>query len=309
MSTESSSAPKVFGIGLSKTGTSSLTEALNMLGVRSVHYPHDDDTFRELRDGNYRLSVLREYDGVVDIPVAPFFAQLDAQYPGSKFILTVRGREAWLRSIELHWRLMMDWWHNFPQFKRFHEFISACAYGSIGFNAERFSYAYDAHEREVRRHFAGRPHALLVLDICGGEGWERLCPFLGAAVPDVPFPHANEWMHLLMQASQEIASLVPEGAAFILVDEQGFGREVGAGRTVVPFLERDGEYWGAPPDTDTAIRELERLRAAGASFVVFGWPAFWYFDHYTGLREYLDRTSRRVLGNDRVIAYDLRRAS
>ena len=40
-------------------------------------------------------------------------------------------------------------------------------------------------------HFAGRPDDLLVLDVVGGEGWERLCPFLGLAPPDEPFPHFN----------------------------------------------------------------------------------------------------------------------
>jgi hypothetical protein len=126
----------VFGLGLSKTETSSLGEALNLLGVRTVHYPYDDRTFERLTNGDYRLDILEEYQGVVDIPVAPYYAQLDKVYPGSRFILTVREKGAWLRSIETHWRLMMGWWHRFPQFKRFQEFLSAAVYGSIGFNAE-----------------------------------------------------------------------------------------------------------------------------------------------------------------------------
>ncbi len=54
---------KVFGLGLSKTGTSSLTDALNLLGIRSTHYPHDERTYDELRSGNYRLSILEEFYG------------------------------------------------------------------------------------------------------------------------------------------------------------------------------------------------------------------------------------------------------
>jgi 3'(2'), 5'-bisphosphate nucleotidase len=41
---------------------------------------------------------------------------------------------------------------------------------------------------------------LLVLDITAGEGWEKLCPFLGKPIPDIPFPKANvtriRWMDL-----------------------------------------------------------------------------------------------------------------
>ncbi len=299
---------KVFGIGLSKTGTSSLTEALNLLGIRSAHYPHDERTYDELRNGNYRLSILEEYQGVVDIPVAPYFPQLDGEFPGSKFILTIREKEAWLRSCEVHWRLMMEWWHNFPQFKRFHEFISAVVYGAIAFNRGRFAFVYDTHARNARDYFKDRPRDFLVLDICGGEGWEKLCPFLGLPVPDAPFPRANEWMHLLMQASEEIAEVIPAGETFILVDEQGFGRDFAAGRRPVPFLERDGMYWGVPADDAHAISELQRVRDKfGASFIAFGWPAFWWLDHYAELHAHLRSNFRCVLDNDRLIVFDLRR--
>ncbi len=32
---------------------------------------------------------------------------------------------------------------------------------------------------------------LLVLDICAGEGYEQLCPFLNRSLIDEPFPHRN----------------------------------------------------------------------------------------------------------------------
>jgi hypothetical protein len=300
---------KVFGLGLSKTGTSSLTEALNLVGIRSVHYPFDERTLEELKAGCYRLSILEEYQGIMDLPVAPFYAQLDRVYPGSKFILTVRERASWLRSCELHWRLMSEWLENFPQFKRFQEFIGACVYGTHGFNRERFSYVYETHERNVREYFKDRAGDLLLMDICGGEGWEKLCPFLGVEPPrDTPFPHANEWMHLLMQASEEIAATVPAGETFILVDEQGFGSDfAGATRRRVPFLERGGQYWGAPPDDRTAIDELERLRReTRASHIAFGWPSFWWLEHYAEFGAHLRTRFRCVLENERLVVFDLR---
>ena len=67
-----------------------------------------------------------------------------------------------------------------------------------------------------------------------------------------------------------------------------------------------GQYWGAPPDDATAIKELERLQRSGASFMVFAWPAFWWFDHYPGLCEHLRSKFRCVLENERLVALDLR---
>jgi len=291
---------KVFGLGLSKTGTSSLAEALGALGIRTIHYPSDEATFECLRNGRYRLPVLEEYQGAVDIPVAPFYAQLDAEYPGSRFVLTVRDPEAWLRSVELHWELMMGWWHRYPGFQRFQEFISACVYGSVGFSRQRFLYAYETHRRNVESYFRERPGDLLVLDICGGEGWEALCPFLGVEIPEIPFPHANEWMHQLLAATAELASVVPEGEAMVLADPDTFGEGFAAGRRAIPFTEREGRYWGPPADGAQAVAELNRLSASGARFVVFGWPAFWWLDHYPELRGHLDERFDRVLDTDRL---------
>jgi hypothetical protein len=297
---------KVFGLGLSKTGTSSLGEALNMLGISTIQYPHDQKTLAELRSGNYKLSILGEYQGIVDITVAPYYAQLDRIYPNSKFILTVRDKHSWLRSIEAHWRSKSGRMNKDPQYKEFTEFIYACLYGSLEYHKDRFLYVYDTHVRNVQDYFRSRPEDLLVLDICGGDGWEKICPFLGLSIPRARFPHANVWVYGLRLVPQHIAALIPQEETFIFIDQDHLGSKVTAGRRAVPFLERDGRYWGAPPDDATAIRELERLRRAGASFVVFAWPAFWWLDHYGGLREHLRSKFRCVMENDLLVAFDLR---
>jgi Sulfotransferase domain len=300
---------KVFGLGLSKTGTTSLGGALNTLGIRTVHYPHDQRTFDDLRNGNYKLSILEEYQGIVDIPVAPYYAQLDRVYPNSNFILTVRDRDSWLKSAEVHWRLKIETSDERPEKelgREFTDFISACVYGTIKFNRDRFLYVYDTHLRNVCDYFKERPEDFLIMDICSGDGWEKLCPFLGYSAPSTRFPHANRWMNDLLEIPRDIAALVPAGESFILVDEDRLGNEVAAGRRRIPFLERNGRYGGKPPDDETAIRELERLREYGARCIIFPWMAFWWLDHYAGLREHLRSKFCCVLENERLVAFDLR---
>jgi hypothetical protein len=107
-------------------------------------------------------------------------------------------------------------------------------------------------------------------------------------------------------AAQEVDALIPSGHTIILVDEEEFGGRVGAGRRRIPFLERGGQYWGAPPDDNTAIREFERLRQAGADFMIFGWPAFWWLDYYPGLHAHLRTRFPCLLRNDRLVVFDLR---
>lgn len=305
---------KVFGIGLSKTGTTSLTKALNILGIRSIHFPHDEVTLRELQRGEYRLSILREYQGVSDTPVAPFFAQLDRAWPGSRFILTVRDKASWLRSVEDHWEVILAKRRaNDPSFRAFCDFINACVYGCIEFNAERFSYAYDTHVRHVQEYFAQRPDDLLVLDICAGRaGWDDLCRFLGTAVPaDKPFPHeyrsSEVWAHIVHAASRDLAGVVPAGETVIVIDQQALGEEFADGRRRLPFLEQDGVYWGLPANDEQAIGELERQRnEAGASFLAVAWPAFWWFNNYARFTAHLQSKYSCVLRNERVAVWSLR---
>jgi hypothetical protein len=64
-------------------------------------------------------------------------------------------------------------------------------YGALQYDRERFRESYVAHLTDVQEYFRDRPGDLLVLDICAGEGWKKLCPFLGKPVPSAVFPHLN----------------------------------------------------------------------------------------------------------------------
>ena len=198
--------PKVFGIGLSRTGTKSLTSALKVLGITTIHYPDDETTLRELISGNYKFSLLQQFDGITDITVAPFYRQLDRTFPGSKFILTMRHKEDWLRSLENHWQgrpAFVDWDsdmetlgmkspHELETHMHIRRLLRAATYGCYEFSYDRISDVYDEHYDRVKRYFEHRPGDLLIMDICSGDGWEKLCPFLNKPLVEFPFPFVKK---------------------------------------------------------------------------------------------------------------------
>jgi glycosyltransferase involved in cell wall biosynthesis len=110
------------------------------------------------------------------------------------------------------------------------------------------------------------------------------------------------------RARRTLKELIPAGESFILVDDGALGLGSLENRPLLPFLERDGEFWGPPADDATAVSELERLRAGGASFVVFAWPAMWWLEHYVGLRAHLRLHYRCKLAGKRFVVFDLRQA-
>ena len=74
---------KVFGIGMPKTGTSSLNAALEILGSHACHFPHDSTTVAEIRAANYRLSILDAFDALTDVPIPAIYPQLDTAWTSS----------------------------------------------------------------------------------------------------------------------------------------------------------------------------------------------------------------------------------
>lgn len=149
-----------------------------------------------------------------------------------------------------------------------------------------------ANDAEFRRWLAER---LLHLSLQRSEMTSQLLPDLNLA--------EDEKRTI---AGEEILNLVPRGNSVIVVDDGHFGSTLVPDRRVLPFLERDGMYWGPPANSESAVRELERMRSdEGAGFVIFLWPAFWWYDYYHGLRDHLCAKYACVLSNSRMIAFDL----
>lgn len=115
----------------------------------------------------------------------------------------------------------------------------------------------------------------------------------------------RSWFHRLRAVAADIDALIPTDVPFVLVDDDNLGMRPTPGRRPVPFLERDGNWWGAPADDRTAIAELERLREAGARFLVFAWPAFWWLDYYREFADYVQASFERVEASDRLLVFDM----
>jgi hypothetical protein len=175
---------KIIGVGFQKTGTSSLREALKILGYRVK-----DTSSRPLIPiikGNYPkvLHMIRKFDALEDTPWYMIYKQLDRSLPGSKFILTLRDEESWYKSVSRHIGRLRN-----PS----HEWIYGRGKGLPMDDKENTIAVYNQHNQEVLDYFKDRPEDLLVVDFTQGAGWKELCGFLGKEIPAEPFPHANKW--------------------------------------------------------------------------------------------------------------------
>jgi hypothetical protein len=104
----------------------------------------------------------------------------------------------------------------------------------------------------------------------------------------------------------EVASTIQPGTSFVLIDDNTLGIDELSGRSAIPFLERDGEYYGAPEDGAQAVAELARQTSRGVRHLVMGWPSFWWLDEYPELARHLHRRWRRLAATDAAIVYELR---
>ncbi len=182
--------PRVFGIGLNKTGTTSLHEALSLLGYESLHW--GGPAVRKLVEvsleiGDPLLSrVDPHFDAFSDIlALSVNFELLDAQYPGSRFILTVRPIDDWIESRRRHVesnirRQAAGEYHG----------------GFVTVDEPAWRQEWTAHVERVRGYFADRSDFLEV-DITDNASWGPLCDLLDRPSPRVAFPWINrndeEW--------------------------------------------------------------------------------------------------------------------
>jgi hypothetical protein len=204
---------RVVGVGFGRTGTASLRAALERLGFGPCYHmfvvaeePWRARGWVDALDGRPDWPAIFDgFDATVDWPGAAYWREILAAYPDAKAILTVRDPVRWHESATRTIFQGADAWAS-PAARRV--LRVACAVRPGLWNVARVvnetiverifdcrtgdrahaTAVFERHIADVRA--AVPPDRLLVYEVA--QGWEPLCAFLGAPVPDEPFPRAND---------------------------------------------------------------------------------------------------------------------
>lgn len=210
---------KVFCIGYNKTGTTSLESVLKDLGFNMPDQKTQEEQISHvLVSGRYDVlkELVEQYDAFQDLPFSHerLYIALDAMFPGSKFILTVRDPDAWYESlVSFHKKvfgfastneLSREFWrgskylHENYTFEQERRLVTKVSDGKI---IEEWDLQYDrknrieefnARNNEIIRYFRDRPSDLLCLDLKEELDTSRICSFLELGEDKVrAFPRLN----------------------------------------------------------------------------------------------------------------------
>jgi len=196
---------KVFVIGMFKTGTTSLGKALELLGYKTLHGPwwftgdNMKDSFNE-RPDIWKLfedkikDMTKQYDAFQDFPWMYVYEDLIKWYPDAKFIYMTRNPIELAESERKMWERSGT---------RPEDILPA----------QTFINRYEKHQKEVYRFFKGKDNFLEMSIIDDGDGWNKLCEFLGMSRPEIPFPNINK-----ANSTVKFKVIVPGGPAEKYID-------------------------------------------------------------------------------------------
>lgn len=178
---------KVIGIGWAKTGTTTLGTCFRILGFD--HQSQDLDLAKDLRSGDLSriLAVASAKHSFEDWPWVLVYRELDEAFPGSRFVLTKRRTDRWLRSYR---NMLAQEGKPSRELTEIRRILYGLPFPDV--SDSQLIERYDRHNAEVEHYFRGRSQDLLIVDWEQAGGWKELCEFLGKNIPREPFPHANK---------------------------------------------------------------------------------------------------------------------
>jgi hypothetical protein len=206
--------PKVFVIGRNKTGTTSLMKALSDLGYK-MGYQRQAELLMEdwaKRDFRRLIRYCHKSDAFQDVPFSHHytFQAMDAAFPKSKFILSIRGSsDEWYQSL-IRYRIKLfekrtgeKRMPTIEEYKcdpyiyegylwRNRQLIGVAMDSSDVYPEENYKAHYQRHNELVIDYFRHRPEDLLVINLADPDSMQKLCHFLGKPYDGRLMPKLNE---------------------------------------------------------------------------------------------------------------------
>jgi hypothetical protein len=200
--------PKVFCIGMNKTGTTSLEGALKQFGYKLGNQIEGELLLHEYGKRNFKtiIDFCHTAEAFQDVPFSlPFlFITLDQIFPNAKFILTIRdSTEQWYNSmVNFHSKIYGggkiptedDLKNAIYRYKGkpwdSNRILFNTPPGQPYHKPTLFAY-YENHCYNVREYFRGKSN-LLVINVSEDESYLKLCSFLGKVPKGKNFPWLNK---------------------------------------------------------------------------------------------------------------------
>lgn len=199
---------KVFCLGFSKTGTTSMEQVFKILGYKVCEgYWNNNHTFYLLslfinKDYNELLRMTNYWDAFADGPWGgtDLYVQLIEKYPNAKYILTEREPESWYKSFEklitmfdLNLETALKSYHENGMYGSGYYFETLFNIKILAGNKQKIIDTYLLYNKKVKEFFEDKKKELLIIDLLKENNrWEQICSFLNCDIPTVPFPHANK---------------------------------------------------------------------------------------------------------------------
>ena len=193
---------KVICAGFMKTGTKSITKALQHLGFTVFDWEEQTfdflDHWVDVFQNGVKPDVKRVYqnaDVCVDLPGYFFFEEILEAFPDCKVILSVREEDSWIeslvRQLDSLYALRSKISMLSPTARKMEYFFDSFLNAAIGSFNTKSTYVirkrYRIHNHRVKSIVPA--DKLLVYNV--KEGWKPLCDFLECEVPAIAFPHEN----------------------------------------------------------------------------------------------------------------------
>lgn len=223
---------QVLALGLPRTGTESLREALDELGYHHTYHGFDTmdhpeecvawcELLHRKENGHPPLdakafdSIIGHCEAVTDVPCATFAEDLIKAYPDAKIIINHRPDfDAWEKSVVntlvkadqdvgLLGKLIPLFERRLFWIRRKYLRIDR-GYLWRGDIARNARIVYRDHYERLQR--LAPPERSLRWTV--QDGWEPLCKFLNRPVPERPFPHRNDPEKLAAAISERLSPFV-----------------------------------------------------------------------------------------------------